>query len=50
MVALTVAVAIVVAAILKRVHTKTPPLDRKDLARHRLLADQEYRDWMYPFE
>lgn len=50
MLALTLAVALVLLAILKQFRTRIPPLDRKDLIRHRMLAEQKCRDWMYPFE
>jgi len=50
MLVLTLAFAMVLVAILKQLKTRIPPLDRKDLVRHRLLAEQKCRDWMYPFE
>ena len=50
MLALTIALAMGLVAVLKHLHTKIPPLDHKDLVRHRLLAEQKCRDWMYPFE
>jgi hypothetical protein len=50
MLMLTVAAGMVLVAILTQLPTRMSPLDRKDLARHRQLAEQKCRDWKYPFE
>ena len=50
MLMLTIAVAMVLGVFLRELKCKIPPLDQKDLQRHRRLSDEKCRDWMYPFE
>jgi hypothetical protein len=50
MLMLTIAGAMVLVAFWMERQTKIPPLDRKDLERHRRISEEKCRDWMYPFE
>jgi hypothetical protein len=47
---LAIAAAMLLGAFLKNWQGKIPPLDRKDLARHRRASEEACRDWLYPFE
>ncbi len=47
---LTIAGAMLLAVCWRSFDTRIPPLDRKELDRHRRLSEEKCRDWMYPFE
>jgi hypothetical protein len=47
---LTIAAAMVLVAIWSQWQSKIPPLDQKDLERHRRVSDEKCKEWMYPFE